>query len=178
MRRLFPDYHAVEMQSYKRTRVFPIMHLVAMRRDTYEQHPVHRQEPFQAMNDAKNIALKKMRDLGTLRYMLPGMAAEIDEIDEVFDGDPWPYGIEPNRPTLEALVRYLAEQVDDQGAHSAGRTVRANLRRIIQGGSSHQRRRSSPAVNRYGAMTDEARKLCGRTARAALGWWSATASSP
>jgi 4,5-dihydroxyphthalate decarboxylase len=42
--------------------------------------------------------------------MLPGMVAELDEIDDVFGGDPWPYGIEPNRPTLAALVRYLAEQ--------------------------------------------------------------------
>ena len=42
--------------------------------------------------------------------MLPWMTAELDEIDEVFGGDPWPYGIEPNRPTLEALVTYLAEQ--------------------------------------------------------------------
>jgi 4,5-dihydroxyphthalate decarboxylase len=62
------------------------------------------------MTEAKDIALKKMRDLGALRYMLPGMAVEIDTIDDVFGGDPWPYGIEPNRPTLEALVRYLVEQ--------------------------------------------------------------------
>ena len=47
---------------------------------------------------------------GTLRTMLPWMHAEIDDIDAVFGGDPWPYGVEPNRPTLEALVRYLAEQ--------------------------------------------------------------------
>ena len=47
---------------------------------------------------------------GTLRAMLPWMHAELDEIDAVFGGDPWPYGVEPNRPTLDALVRYLAEQ--------------------------------------------------------------------
>ena len=110
MQRLFPDFHAVEMESYRRTRVFPIMHLVAMRRDVYERNPFIAKSLYKAMTDAKNIALKKMRDLGTLRYMLPGMAAELDEIDDVFGGDPWPYGIEPNRPTLEALVRYLAEQ--------------------------------------------------------------------
>ena len=110
VQRLFPDFHAVEMASYRRTRVFPIMHLVAMRRDVYERNPFIAKSLYKAMTDAKNIALKKMRDLGTLRYMLPGMAAELDEIDDVFDGDPWPYGIEPNRPTLEALVRYLAEQ--------------------------------------------------------------------
>ena len=51
-----------------------------------------------------------MRDVGTLQYMLPWMTADIDELDEVFGGDAWPYGIEPNRPTLEALTRYLYEQ--------------------------------------------------------------------
>jgi 4,5-dihydroxyphthalate decarboxylase len=51
-----------------------------------------------------------MRYRGTLRAMLPWMLAEIDEIEKVFDGDPWPYGVEPNRPTLEALVRYMVEQ--------------------------------------------------------------------
>jgi len=54
---------------------------------------------------------RKMRELGTLRYMLPWMASEIEEIDTVFGGDDaWPYGIEPNRATLEALVQYLADQ--------------------------------------------------------------------
>jgi 4,5-dihydroxyphthalate decarboxylase len=110
VQRLFPDFHAVELESFRRTRVFPIMHLVALRRDSYEKHPFIATSLYQAMNKAKDIALAKMRDLGTLRYMLPGMAAELDEIDEVFDGDPWPYGIAPNRPTLEALVRYMAEQ--------------------------------------------------------------------
>ncbi len=51
-----------------------------------------------------------MRPLGTLRYMLPWMTADLDEIDALFGGDPWPYGIEPNRPTLDALVRYMADQ--------------------------------------------------------------------
>jgi len=110
VQRLFPDFHAVEMESYKRTRIFPIMHLVAMRRDVYERHPFIATSLYQAMNAAKDLALAKMRDTGTLRYMLPGMTAELDEIDDVFDGDPWPYGVEPNRTTLAALVRYMAEQ--------------------------------------------------------------------
>ena len=65
---------------------------------------------YKAMTEAKDIALAKMRDLGALRYMLPGMPAELDEIDATFGGDPWPYGVDANRPTLEALVRYMAEQ--------------------------------------------------------------------
>jgi 4,5-dihydroxyphthalate decarboxylase len=86
------------------------MHLVAMRRDVYEKHPFIATSLFKAMNEAKNLALAKMRKVGALRYMLPGMIAELDEIATTFGGDPWPYGVEANRPTLEALVRYMAEQ--------------------------------------------------------------------
>ena len=110
VQRLFPDFHARELDYYRRTRIFPIMHLVAIRRDVYEKHPFIATSLYKAMTEAKDIALAKMRDLGALRYMLPGMPAELDEIDATFGGDPWPYGVEANRPTLEALVRYMAEQ--------------------------------------------------------------------
>jgi 4,5-dihydroxyphthalate decarboxylase len=110
VQRLFPDFRAVELDYYRRTRIFPIMHLVAIRRDVYERHPFIATSLYQAMHEAKDIALEKMRHVGALRYMLPGMTAELDEIDATFGGDPWPYGTEPNRPTLEALVRYMAEQ--------------------------------------------------------------------
>jgi 4,5-dihydroxyphthalate decarboxylase len=42
--------------------------------------------------------------------MLPWQLADIEEIDQVFGGDAWPYGLEPNRPTLEALVQYMVDQ--------------------------------------------------------------------
>ena len=51
-----------------------------------------------------------MRYPGTLRYMLPWLPADMEEIDDLFGGDCWPYGVEPNRPTIEALVTYMAEQ--------------------------------------------------------------------
>ena len=108
--RLFPDFREREKDYYRRTRIFPIMHTVAIRRDVYAAHPFVAQSLYAALCAAKDRALEKMRYLGALRYMLPWLTADIDEIDEVFGGDPWPYGIEPNRPTLEALVRYLAEQ--------------------------------------------------------------------
>jgi 4,5-dihydroxyphthalate decarboxylase len=108
--RLFPDYRAEEKAYYKRTRIFPIMHLLAVRRDVCEAHPFIASSLFDAMCESKERARLRMRDLGTLNYMLPWMTADLDEIDEVFGGDPWPYGIEPNRPTLEALMTYLADQ--------------------------------------------------------------------
>jgi 4,5-dihydroxyphthalate decarboxylase len=110
IQRLFPDYRAREQDYYRRTRIFPIMHLVVLRRDVYERNPFVATSLYNAFCEAKTLAAKKMRELGTLRYMLPWMAAEIDEIDEVFGGDPWPYGIDANRPTLDALVQYLADQ--------------------------------------------------------------------
>ena len=109
--RLFPDFREIEKEYYKRTRIFPIMHLVAIRRDIYEKHPFVATSLYKALCKSREIALARMRYEGALRYMLPWLGADLVELREVFPGgDPWPYGIEPNRPTIEALVTYLAEQ--------------------------------------------------------------------
>jgi 4,5-dihydroxyphthalate decarboxylase len=108
--RLFPDYRAREQDYYRRTKIFPIMHLVVIRNDVYERHPFVAKSLFDAFNAAKDWAWQKMRYAGTLRYMLPWLPDDIAEIDELFGGDCWPYGVEPNRPTLEALVTYMVEQ--------------------------------------------------------------------
>jgi 4,5-dihydroxyphthalate decarboxylase len=110
VQRLFPDYREVEKSYYRKTRIFPIMHLVAIRRRFYEAHPEAVRSLYDALCRSKERGLAKMRNLATLRYMLPWMSADLDEIDEVFGGDPWPYGVAANRATLEALVNYLAEQ--------------------------------------------------------------------
>jgi 4,5-dihydroxyphthalate decarboxylase len=108
--RLFPDYRALERKLYETSKIFPIMHLVAMRRDLYERHRWIATSFFQAFVQSKRAALARMRYAGSLGYMLPWLLAEIEEIDEVFGGDAWPYGIEANRPTLQALVQYMVEQ--------------------------------------------------------------------
>jgi 4,5-dihydroxyphthalate decarboxylase len=110
IRRLFPDFRRVEREYYQRTRIFPIMHLVAIKRSTYEKNPSIAASLYRAFCESKDRALAHMRYLGTLRYMLPWLPADLDEIDEVFGGDCWPYGIEPNRPTLQALIDYMVEQ--------------------------------------------------------------------
>src|SRR5919204_321607 len=58
--RLFPDYEQLEKEYYKRTRIFPIMHLVAIRKDVYERHPFVASSLYDAMCKAKDIALTKM----------------------------------------------------------------------------------------------------------------------
>ena len=108
--RLFPNFRELEKEYYARTKIFPIMHLVAIRKEVYEKHPFVATSLFNAFNKSKNIALERMKSLRALRYMLPWLPDAIDEIYDVFGGDPWPYGLEPNRPTLEALVTYLVDQ--------------------------------------------------------------------
>ena len=110
IRRLFPAFREIEKKFYARTGIFPIMHLVAIRRDVYEKHPIIATSLYEAFCESKDRALAKMRYTGALRYMLPWMTADLDEIDEVFGGDPWPYGVAANTPTLEALVTYMVEQ--------------------------------------------------------------------
>ena len=110
IRRMFPNYREVEKDYYRRTGIFPIMHLIAIRRDVHEAHPFVAQSLYDALCEAKDRALAQMKERGALRYMLPWLPADMDEIDEVFGGDPWPYGIEANRRTLEALVQYMVEQ--------------------------------------------------------------------
>jgi 4,5-dihydroxyphthalate decarboxylase len=108
--RLFPNYREVELAYYKKTQVFPIMHLIVIRRSVHEEHPTLARNLFEAFTRSKDIALARMKDVASLEYMLPFLPQDVEEIDEVFGGDPWPYGLERNRPTLEAQIRYLWEQ--------------------------------------------------------------------
>lgn len=108
--RLFPDYRAVERDYYQRTRIHPIMHLVVIRRDVYDANPRIAASLWKAFEAAKAWALEEMRFSGAQRYMLPWLYPDLDEVDELFGGDPWPYGVEANRPTLEAYIKYMVDQ--------------------------------------------------------------------
>ena len=108
--RLFPDFHKVELNSYRRTRISRSCissPCAAMSTSGIRSSPP---ASIDAMDKAKNIALAEDARGRCAALHAARMTAELEEIDEVFGGDPWPYGIEPNRPTLEALVRYMAEQ--------------------------------------------------------------------
>lgn len=108
--RLFPGYPELERDYFERTRIHPIMHLVAMRRDVHERHPEAAGRMFKAFVAARDRAQALMRIDVAPRYMLPWLQRDLEEIDKVFGPDPWPYGVEANRPTLEALVRYMVDQ--------------------------------------------------------------------
>jgi 4,5-dihydroxyphthalate decarboxylase len=110
VKRLFPDFKDAEKKYYRETGIFPIMHTVVIRSDVVEKHPFVATSLFNAFQDAKDVAFRRMRFTDALRYMLPWLTSEIDEIGEVFGGDPWPYGIEENRKTLEAAMECLFDQ--------------------------------------------------------------------
>lgn len=110
VRRLFADPRAEERAWYLRTGVFPIMHTLVVREELLDRHPWVAESLFKAFEQAKRCCYAQMRFSGTSHYTLPWLHADLEEVDELFGGDPWPYGLEPNRTTLEALLGFLVDQ--------------------------------------------------------------------
>jgi len=108
--RLFPNYRGVERDYYRRTGIFPIMHTLVIREELHAKHPWLASSLFKAFTQAKAAADRDMRFSGAVKYALPWLLDDIDEIDELFGGDPFCYGLEENRASLEALARYLRDQ--------------------------------------------------------------------
>jgi 4,5-dihydroxyphthalate decarboxylase len=108
--RLFPDYRTVERDYFQSTGIFPMMHLVVIRDDVYEANPWIAERLFDAFEAARDWARAELRASNAQRYMLPWLLDDLDEIDAVFSGDAWDYGLEPNRAAVETLVRYMHQQ--------------------------------------------------------------------
>jgi 4,5-dihydroxyphthalate decarboxylase len=110
LRRLFPDAAAAEQRYFAATGIFPIMHTLVIRRDVYEQNRWLARELVKACDAAKATALSGLEETNTLKYSLPWLWAEAERTRLAMGADWWPYGIEPNRVTLEAFLRYHHEQ--------------------------------------------------------------------
>lgn len=108
--RLFPNFKQVEQEYYLRTRIFPIMHIVVIREDVHRQHPWVARSLYKAFCEARDIAVGGLYDTDALRVSLPWLLDHVEETWRVFGKDFWAYGLEPNRPTFEALGRYVHEQ--------------------------------------------------------------------
>ena len=107
VQRLFPDYRRVEQDYFRRTRIFPIMHTVVLREGLYREKPWVADSLFKGFVASKRLAWEGMHDDGNTRLMLPWLANDIEEMKAVCGGDPWWYGVEPNRHVLDTIARYL-----------------------------------------------------------------------
>lgn len=109
VKRLFPDYRAVEQEYFKRTGIFPIMHTLAIKEEIYEKHPWVAISLYKAFCQAKELAYKWLFTGHSLLTSAWAGAAFAEE-RAVLGDDLWPYGLEPNRKTVETLAQYEVEQ--------------------------------------------------------------------
>lgn len=110
MRRLIADWRGAEEDYLRRTGIFPIMHVVAMRRDVHERHPWLAMNLYKAFDDAKRRSVERLSDITASFAPLPWTPSHLDAARSLLGADPWPYGVEPNRTTLDAFLRYAFEQ--------------------------------------------------------------------
>lgn len=110
VRRLFEDFAAVERDYYRRTRIFPIMHTVVIRRDVYERHPWVAQSLFKALRAAQRETYLDLGETAALKVMLPWLTALVEDTRREMGDDFWPYGLDANHHTLATFLRYSHEQ--------------------------------------------------------------------
>ena len=108
--RLFPDYRKLEKAYYRKTGFHPIMHTVVIREELFREHPWIAESLYKACEESKAWAVKQMKYSGAQRIMLPWLYDEIAEMEALMGGNAWAYGLEANRPILEAFMQYLVEQ--------------------------------------------------------------------
>ena len=108
--RLFPDTRAAETAYYRKTGLFPIMHLIGIRRTLVEKYPWLATSVYKAFCDAKAIAMANLRDVNALLVTLPFLEAETRETIAAMGEDFWKYGVQENLREIEALTQYAHEQ--------------------------------------------------------------------
>ena len=108
--RLFPDYRREEARYYAATGIFPIMHVIAMRRAVFERYPWVAMNLFRAFEEAKRRSLERINDLTASRIAVPWAADLLGGWAKDFGADPFPYGLEANRKTLDAFCRFAHDQ--------------------------------------------------------------------
>ena len=110
VRRLFPDYGAVERDYYRKTKIFPIMHVVAIRREVYEKNRWVAHSLLKAFAAAQKEVYADLHEFAALKFMLPWLLPQVEETERLMGRDFWPYGYQPNVETLKTFLRYSFEQ--------------------------------------------------------------------
>jgi 4,5-dihydroxyphthalate decarboxylase len=110
VRRLFPDYRAAEEDYYRRTRIFPIMHVVGIRKSLLEKHPWLAVNTYLAFLEAKRLCYRDMEKIGHLFTTLPWPIDELERARALMGEDFWSYGVQQNAREIETITRYAHEQ--------------------------------------------------------------------
>src|SRR5437762_11564715 len=110
VRRLFEDTHAAEREYYERTKIFPIMHVVAIRREVYERHRWVAQSLCKGFVEAQRMAYQDLHETAALKVMLPWLVQHVAETEALMGRDFWAYGYAPNVEAINRLLRYHHEQ--------------------------------------------------------------------
>jgi 4,5-dihydroxyphthalate decarboxylase len=110
IRRLFPNYDAVEQEYYRRTGFFPIMHLVVIRRALYQEHPWVAASLLQAFAQAQRLGWELLQGPGASRIMLPWLTAEIEATTALMGPNHWKQGFADNYTVLDTMCTYHYEQ--------------------------------------------------------------------
>jgi 4,5-dihydroxyphthalate decarboxylase len=110
IRRLFPDFRAVEAQYFNKTGIFPIMHTFVLKTRLYQENPWLAISFYRAFCRARDLAYRTIYDSNALTVGLPWVIDEVETSQRIFGPQIWDYSIEGSRPTLDALMAYLDEQ--------------------------------------------------------------------
>jgi 4,5-dihydroxyphthalate decarboxylase len=108
--RLYPDYLGMEEEYYERTKVWPIMHIIAMKKKIVDENPWVARNLVNAFEESKRRSLERLLDPAVSRYPLAWLPTYARKMRDMFGGDPFPYGIDQNRPTLEQMLLYTYQQ--------------------------------------------------------------------
>ncbi|MSQ70185.1 MAG: ABC transporter substrate-binding protein [Betaproteobacteria bacterium] len=110
IRRLFPDYRAAEIAWYRKTGLFPIMHMLGIRRALAERHPWLPASVLKAYIEAKRLCMEEMNDVTALRATVPWLIPEMEETRALMGDDFWRYGFKANLKELEVMTRWSLRQ--------------------------------------------------------------------
>jgi 4,5-dihydroxyphthalate decarboxylase len=110
VKRLFDDFERVERDYFRRTGVFPMMHVVVIRRDVYERNRWVAASLLKAFRAAQRFAYEELSQLAALAVMLPWLPAHVEQTRREMGDEFWPYGLERNRNALATFLRYSYEQ--------------------------------------------------------------------
>jgi 4,5-dihydroxyphthalate decarboxylase len=107
--RLFPNFQEMEEISFNKTKVWPIMHIIAVQRHVLAKNPWIARNLYNAFLESKRRSLERLLDPAVSRYPLAWLSNYARKMRDMF-GDPFPFGIEENRPTLDQFLRFTYEQ--------------------------------------------------------------------